>query len=315
MAMSGVFRDFLKASTRNYTSASGAAYGGGAAAARAGAASAYLASIRSSVPSQARDAAKDTVKPRNAAKADKYMAENCVTAQYKAVSNPTGVYSISCTEGASKLQAEESRELANLAGFRQMQRPLNRKYFDYFETRKMATSMSHGCSYEEKLVANFPKAASAMVRGYSEAKSLCVRYNNANSPEEAYMAKAVDMQYKAMAVPGGVYGPTCADGNTAGLADFKRVQAISARFRANQMSDLAKEQAKFDARLFARSMFRTCNCKCFDSLRISPLGKCLSFLLSFSWFWCRYCTNFLHFSRFVRLFPCLCSSAGATMFV
>lgn len=220
----------------------------------------FMPAYGSGVPSQQLDAAKDTVKPRSAAAADTYMAENCVTAQYKAVANPTGVYSISCTEGAAKHQAEESRELSNMARFRQMQRPLNRKYFDFFEARKMATSMAHGCSYEEGMVANYPKVASAMVRGYSEAKSLCVRYNTANSPEEAYMAQSVDMQYKRMAVPNGVYGVTCTDGNTAGLADFKRVQAISARFRANQMSDNAKEQAKYDARMFARSMFRTCDC-------------------------------------------------------
>lgn len=54
--------------------------------------------------------------------ADRYMAENCVTPQYKALANPSGVYSMGCTEGATSGQAEQSRELANLAAFRQKQR-------------------------------------------------------------------------------------------------------------------------------------------------------------------------------------------------
>lgn len=41
----------------------------------------------------------------------------------------------------------------------------------------MAINMSHGCSYDEGLAARYPKAAAAVVRGYSEAKQLCVRYN------------------------------------------------------------------------------------------------------------------------------------------
>lgn len=59
--------------------------------------------------------------------ADVYVAE-CLTNQYKAQANPAGVYSISCTEGASKLQAEESRELANLNSFKQLQRTSAQKW-------------------------------------------------------------------------------------------------------------------------------------------------------------------------------------------
>lgn len=259
--MSGIMRDFLKTSSRGYKGGAQAAPTPRSASLAAASMNAlFMATgVGSAIPTQERDGYKDTVNPKSAGKADTYMASNCVTAQYKAIANPTGVYSSSCTEGASKHQAEESRELSNMAAFRQMQRPLNRKYFDYFETRKMATNMAHGCSYEEKMISNFPKVAAAMVRGYSEAKSLCVRYNNSASPEEDYMAKCVDMQYKQMAVPNGVYGVTCTDGNQPGLADFKRVQAMSARFRANQMTDGAKEQAKYDAKKYARSIFRTCN--------------------------------------------------------
>lgn len=67
------------------------------------------------------------------------------------------------------------------------------------------------------------------------------------------------MQYKQFACPTGVYEPACCDGNQAGLADFKRVQSMSARFRANQMSANAKAQAKYDAKLYARNVSRCCS--------------------------------------------------------
>lgn len=67
------------------------------------------------------------------------------------------------------------------------------------------------------------------------------------------------MQYKQMACPTGEYAATCAEGNTAGLADFKRVQALSARYRANLMSPIFKAQSKYDARLAARTIARVCN--------------------------------------------------------
>lgn len=64
------------------------------------------------------------------------------------------------------------------------------------------------------------------------------------------------MQYKKRAVAGGIYTGTCADGNTSGLAEFKRVQAMSARYRAGMQSAGFKAQAKYDARKFAITMFR-----------------------------------------------------------
>lgn len=184
-----------------------------------------------------------------------------------------GTYTIGCTEGSSKGQADSARELANMSSFKHMQRGRNRTYFDFYETRRMATSLAYGCSYEESLISRFPLSAQATVRGYSEAKRVCVRHNtgmeylvgpehdcgNDEAVAGAYMSKSVDMQYKAMAAPGGVYAPKCTDGNAAGLADFKRVQALSARFRANQQPAGVKAQAKYDARAFAISNFRTCH--------------------------------------------------------
>jgi hypothetical protein len=205
-----------------------------------------------------RFAESDTVVPRGARVADAYIAQ-CATAQYRALANPAGVYAVSCTEGAAAGQADEARELSNLANFRQLQRSPGAAYADFCETRRVAITLAGGCSYEEKLITSFPVSAKAVVRGYSEAKSVCVRYNNASSPEESYMARCVDGQYKAMSIPTGVYSAMCADGNTAGLADFKRVQAMSARFRANQMSTGAKAQAKYDAKKYGRTIARSCS--------------------------------------------------------
>lgn len=106
--------------------------------------------------------------------ADKYVAQ-CLTAQYKTLANPMGVYSPSCTEGASKLQAEESRELSNMASFRALQTDVAKKFGSYTEARRAAFTLAKGCSYEESLVAKFPTASAAMLRGYSEAK-VCVPF-------------------------------------------------------------------------------------------------------------------------------------------
>lgn len=84
------------------------------------------------------DAATDTVKPAGAYRADAYIA-SCATAQYKTLANPRGMYESACTEGASAGAADQARELANLASFRQMHRGKVATYGDYYETRKMGT--------------------------------------------------------------------------------------------------------------------------------------------------------------------------------
>lgn len=76
-----------------------------------------------------------------------------------------------------------------------------------------------------------------MIRGYSEAKQLCVRYNigvdyvkNCGSDEmvaSAYITNTIDMQYKKNAMLFGVNTGTCADANQSGLADLQRVQATA----------------------------------------------------------------------------------------
>lgn len=90
----------------------------------------YVPSTRAGAPlivQYRHDAATDTVKPRGSGKADAYMA-SCVKYQYKAMANPAGVYSTACTEGTTKLQSDESRELANLNEFRMIQRSPIKRY-------------------------------------------------------------------------------------------------------------------------------------------------------------------------------------------
>ncbi|CDF39768.1 unnamed protein product [Chondrus crispus] len=185
---------------------------------------------------------------------DSYMAK-CVTAQYKMTAAPYGVYTIKCTEGNVKQQAEESRSAALSAEFRMKQRSVKAKFGDYTETRRKAIIAAMGCTYEEKLVNLYPVAARAVVRGSSEAKGNCVRYAVSTSPAEEYMAASVDKQYKFRAVPYGVYDVLCCDGNTKTVPEYKRVAALATRFRAKQMSLLAKERAKYESAKYARDYY------------------------------------------------------------
>lgn len=186
--------------------------------------------------------------------ADRYMAK-CVSMQYKMSAVPTGVYTVKCTEGTVKQQAEETRSAALSAQFRMKQRSVKQKFGDYTETRRKAIIAAMGCSYEEKLVDKYPAAARAVVMGSSEAKGTCVRYAMPSSPVEKYMAASVDKQYKFRAVPYGVYDVLCSDGNAKNVAEYKRVFSLSTRFRAMQMSKQAKEQAKFDSAKYARDYY------------------------------------------------------------
>lgn len=186
--------------------------------------------------------------------ADRYMAK-CVNMQYKMTAVPNGIYSVRCTEGTVRQQAEESRSAALSAEFRLKQRSVKQKFGDYTETRRRAIIAAQGCSYEEKLVDKYPAAARAVVRGYSEAKGVCVRYAVGATPAEKYMADCVDKQSKFRAVPYGVYDVLCSDGNAKTVAEYKRVSGLAARFRAGQLSKPAKEQVKFDSAKYARDNF------------------------------------------------------------
>lgn len=187
-------------------------------------------------------------------KADKYMAE-CIVKQYKMTAVPNGVYNVQCTEGTVKLQAEEARNAALSAQFRLKQRSSSQKFGDFTETRRKAIIAAHGCSYEEKLLDRFPMVARTYVTAGSEARGNCVRYANGVGPEEIYMSACVDKQMKFRAVPFGVYDVICNDGNAKHVPEYKRVSAMAARFRAQQLPETVKAQARYNNIKYARDFF------------------------------------------------------------
>lgn len=63
-----------------------------------------------------------------------------------------------------------------------------------------------------------------------------------------YMAASVIRQYKAAAVPGGVYTPQCTEGSVPGDADAKRVYATTQAFRARQATPRAAAANRFETR-------------------------------------------------------------------
>lgn len=194
------------------------------------------------------------VKAPAAQAADRYMAA-CIVKQYKALATPNAEYTVQCTEGVVRGQAEEARNAALSAAFRMKQRTPSQKYGDFCETRRLAVIGAHGCAYEENLLARFPTSARSFITAGSEARGNCVRYAEGVSPAEKYMASCVDKQMKFRAVPSGVYDVLCSDGNAKGVAEYKRVSAMSVRFRANQMSPNFKEQSKYNNAAYARNYF------------------------------------------------------------
>lgn len=190
--------------------------------------------------------------------ADAYMAR-CITASYKRTACSAGVYGVMCSEGTVKGAAEDSRVAALASKFRLSQRSAAEKYGDFTEARRKAIIAANGCSYEESLVSKAPRAGHAFVLGLSEAKRTCIKYAVAKTPEEQYMINSVDKQYKMAAVPYGVYGVLCSDGTSFGAAEAKRVAALATKFRAKQVPKTARTQGRYDAAMYARKFFRTCN--------------------------------------------------------
>lgn len=189
---------------------------------------------------------------------DRYIAK-CMMQQYKQSACPTGVYTTACTEGSTPGSADAARLNAVFAQFRMKQRSTAQKYGDFCESRRKGIILSHGCNHEEGMVVSNIVSARTFVQGVSEKESTCVRYATGQSVAEKYMAESVEKQYKALSTKWGTYDVMCADGNTPGMAETKRVQNLAARFRTNQMSANKKAQSAYDSRKYARSMFRSCS--------------------------------------------------------
>lgn len=183
-----------------------------------------------------------------------YMAK-CVANQYKATACSNGTYSVRCTEGTVSGQADLARIASLAQDFRAFQRTPSQKFADMYENRRLAISAAHGCTYEENLLSSYNNVASAFVRGREEAMGSCSRYTATDaanaSPAEQYMSRCVDAQVKRGAVASGVYGTACMDGSVSGMAENKRIVAMSAAYRMGQISKIAKQQRMYDVRRHA----------------------------------------------------------------
>eukprot|EP00188_Purpureofilum_apyrenoidigerum_P001573 Plantae.Rhodophyta-Purpureofilum_apyrenoidigerum.ctg18826.p1 GENE.Plantae.Rhodophyta-Purpureofilum_apyrenoidigerum.ctg18826~~Plantae.Rhodophyta-Purpureofilum_apyrenoidigerum.ctg18826.p1 ORF type:complete len:332 (-),score=70.45 Plantae.Rhodophyta-Purpureofilum_apyrenoidigerum.ctg18826:86-1081(-) len=182
---------------------------------------------------------------------DVYMADK-ITKQYKAMTmQGGGIYSTQCTEGTTKGAAELARIRVKSAEFRMKQLSVQEKERMKYENRKQAIINAHGCHHEEKMFIKNPISAATYNVKKSEAMMTCNRYATAESLAEDYMARSVENQMKAKAVPNGVYTVKCSDGAWKDHAESSRVAARASFFRAAQMNESARERAKYNSRKHA----------------------------------------------------------------
>lgn len=185
---------------------------------------------------------------------DDYMSA-CAKRQYIAAQNPSGVYRPSCTEGTVSGAAEESRRAALSAEFRRTQEGGAASFAKFFETRRLATALAHGCGYEESLIGRFPDSARMTIIGTAEKFNVCSRYQSPASDAESYMADCVARARSAVSTSGGVYQPSCSDGNEKGAAEAARVAGLATKYRVDTMDPRKKIQMKYAQAKFARDFY------------------------------------------------------------
>lgn len=76
--------------------------------------------------------------------------------QAKISVNPSGVYNTACNEGTVRGQAEDIRVAALNTAYRQGQKSVIRLMDEKYAQKRQGYAASHGCNYEEGLVANNP---------------------------------------------------------------------------------------------------------------------------------------------------------------
>lgn len=166
-------------------------------------------------------------------KADNYMGSS-ITKQYLQMSNPSGVFSVACTEGSVKFAAEAQRVRALNTNFRASQASPFKKCYDVFENRKAAITASHECSHEEAQFSNFSNVCASYNLAKAEANGSCFRYATPETVEEAAMLRYMDIQQNNSANPSGVYNTWCNEGSCKGAAEDLRVAALNVAFRNGQ---------------------------------------------------------------------------------
>jgi hypothetical protein len=202
------------------------------------------------------------VQKSTAAAADAYMARSAA-ASFKAAAVPAGLYTVQCTEGTGlPFSAYDTAVRAKTAAFRRRQAgsDARARTADLFATRRAAIVSAGGSHNAEARAVAFPGAASASVVGRAEALRACSRYTVGNGAVDTYMARQVEMTYKAigLASSGGIYGKTCCDGASGTEADDSRVNAEAAKFRAAQLSAGMQAQGRYNAIAQATALSRGC---------------------------------------------------------
>eukprot|EP00183_Erythrolobus_madagascarensis_P006083 CAMPEP_0185845180 /NCGR_PEP_ID=MMETSP1354-20130828/1209_1 /TAXON_ID=708628 /ORGANISM="Erythrolobus madagascarensis, Strain CCMP3276" /LENGTH=340 /DNA_ID=CAMNT_0028545075 /DNA_START=182 /DNA_END=1204 /DNA_ORIENTATION=+ len=77
------------------------------------------------------------------------------------------------------------------------------------------------------------------------------RINKAQAAVDEYMAKSLKQQFKAAAIPAGVYLPQCTEGNVKGAAEQARIAALAKDFRQKQRSASMVAYDLFEGRRMA----------------------------------------------------------------
>lgn len=179
--------------------------------------------------------------------ADKFMSKS-QTREAKQAATPTGVYTVQCTEGTGGSNTAEATRVASLAKeFRLRQSGASSRYADLFATRRAAIVAAGGSHVMESYAVKFPARAAAGVLGRAEKLRACSRYFGETDEASEYMFECVERQYKAKNVAGGVYSTACCDGRQGGDAENARVSALGTAYRAGQLSESQKTQARYDA--------------------------------------------------------------------
>lgn len=180
-------------------------------------------------------------------KADDYMGKS-ISKQYLNIANPTGVYSVQCTEGSVRGAAEVTRVRALNAIFRASQSSPSKTYFDLYENRKAAISSSHQCHHEEKQFCDYNSVCESYNQTKAEAHGQCIRYGTPETIEEAAMVRYMDIQQNNAANPSGVYNTSCNEGSCRGQSEDLRVLGLNAAFRNGQKPLIQLFQEKYNQR-------------------------------------------------------------------
>lgn len=180
-------------------------------------------------------------------KADEFMAKN-VMRQYKELSVPYGEYSTKCTEGITKLQADEKRVFSRTSAFKQSQKPVNIRIREAYDARKKAFIAANLCSAEEAKFKMFPMAARVYNATRNEALGTCTRYVQPQSVAEEYMKNSVMNQVRQAQCPYGEYAVgACNEGFVKGQAEERRSACLAAEYRAAQQDAAATTRQRYDA--------------------------------------------------------------------